>query len=155
MIAQNLQKLIGEAMKAGDKTRVETLRMLSSSFNYEKINKRSLAGEAGKQHDLTEEEELNVIRKQVKQRKESIEAYEKAERPDLMIPEKAQLDILSEFLPPEMSEDEINQLISDSVIQLNVKTMADIGKVIGLVKSKAPSADGAKIAEFVKAKLNG
>lgn len=146
MIVPTLQQKIGEAMKAGQKTRVETLRMLSSSFNYEKI---------AKQHDLSEEEELNVIRKQVKQRKESIEAYEKANRLDLVIPEKAQLDILSEFLPPEMSEDELIQLISDSINQLNAKTIQDLGKVIGLVKSKAPNADGAKIAELVKVKLNG
>lgn len=145
MILPTLQAKIGEAMKAGDKTRVETLRMLSSSFNYEKINL---------QHELTEEEELSVIRKQAKQRKESIEAYEKANRPDLVIPEKAQLDILQEFLPPEMSEEEVIQLINDSIAQLNAKTMQDMGKVIGLVKSKAPGADGAKIAEIVKSKLS-
>lgn len=145
MILPTLQLKISEAMKAGDKTRVETLRILSSNFNYAKI---------AKQHELSEEEELSVIRKEVKQRKESIEAYEKANRPDLVIPEKAQLDILSEFLPPEMDEAELIQLISDSVNQVGAKTMADMGKVIGLVKSKAPSADGAKIAEIVKSKLS-
>jgi uncharacterized protein YqeY len=146
MILPTLQLKIAESMKAGDKTRVETLRMLSSNFNYAKI---------AKQHELSEEDELSVIRKEVKQRKESIEAYEKANRPDLVIPEKAQLDILSEFLPPEMSDEEVIQLVSDSIIQINAKTMADMGKVIGLVKSKAPSADGAKIADLVKQKLNG
>lgn len=144
MIAQNLQKLIGDAMKSGDKTRVETLRMLSSTFNYEKIDK---------QHELTNEEELSVIRKQVKQRKESIEAYEKANRPDLVIPERAQLDILSEFLPPEMDESELDKLVDLMIGETGAKTVADMGKVIGAVKSKAPGADGAIVANLVRARL--
>lgn len=145
MIAQDLQKMIGEAMKAHDQVRLSTLRLLSSAFNYEKIEK---------QHDLTEEEELVVIRKQAKQRKDSIEAYEKADRRDMVDSEKAELVILQEFLPPEMDEKELNQLINDSINQLGAKTMADMGKVIGAVKSKAPSVEGGKIADLVKSKLS-
>lgn len=152
MIAQNLQKLIGVAMKAGDKTRVETLRMLSSSFNYEKI---------AKQHDLTPDEEISVIRKQVKQRKESIEAYEKANRPDLVIPEKAQLDILSEFLPPEMNEDELIKIINEVIADLPADAthqalQAGMGKVIAEVKAKTGgNVDGGLLASLVRQKLNG
>lgn len=152
MIAQNLQKLIGDAMKAHDTVRLSTLKLLSSAFNYERIDKRSLSSD-GKQHDLSDEEELVVIRKQAKQRKDSIDAYEKAGRSDLAESEKAELTILQEFLPPEMGEEELNQLINDSINQLGAKTIADIGKVIGAVKAKAPNVEGGKVAELVKSKL--
>jgi len=136
--------MIGEAMKAHDEVRLSTLRLLSSAFNYEKIDK---------QHDLTEEEELSVIRKQAKQRKDSIEAYTKAGRADMAKSEEAELKILQEFLPPEMDEKELDQLVSDAINLLGAKTMADMGKVIGMVKSKAPAVEGGKIAELVKQKL--
>lgn len=144
MISQNIQKLIGEAMKAHDSVRLSTLRMLSSAFNYEKIEK---------QHDLTEEEELAVIRKQAKQRKDSIEAYKKAGSPDRAEGEEAELTILQEFLPPEMDEGELLRLIDQAMIATGAKTMADLGKVIGLVKGQAPNVEGGKIAELVKSKL--
>lgn len=145
MISQNIQKMIGEAMKAHDSVRLSTLRMLSSAFNYEKIEK---------QHDLTEEEELNVIKKQAKQRKDSIEAYEKADRNDMAASEKAELTILQEFLPPEMDEGELLKLVEQEIIAMGAVTLSDMGKVIGAVKSKAPSVEGGKIAELVKNRLS-
>ncbi|HTK03340.1 MAG TPA: GatB/YqeY domain-containing protein [Alphaproteobacteria bacterium] len=153
MISQNIQKLIGEAMKARDSVRLSTLRMLSSAFNYAKIDKQSLAGSAGNGPDLTEEEELVVIRKQAKERKDSIEAYAKAGREDMAESEKAELAILQEFLPPEMAESELVKLVDWSIGETGAKTMADLGKVIGLVKSKAPNVEGGTIAELVKQKL--
>src|SRR3989344_4084880 len=108
MIAQNLQQMIGEAMKAHDEVRLSTLRLLSSAFNYEKIEK---------QHDLTEEEELGVIRKQAKQRKDSIEAYKKAGAEDRAAKEEAELKILREFLPPEIDEAELMKLIEEVIEQ--------------------------------------
>ncbi|MEK7470438.1 MAG: GatB/YqeY domain-containing protein [Patescibacteria group bacterium] len=145
MISQNIQKMIGEAMKAHDSVRLSTLRMLSSAFNYEKIEK---------QHDLTEEEELNVIRKQAKQRRDSIESYKKAGSEDRAASEQAELVILQEFLPPEMGDEEIEKLVDEAISSTGAKTMADLGKVIGVVKGKAPSADGGKIAELVKNRLS-
>ena len=145
MISQNIQKMIGEAMKAHDSVRLSTLRMLSSAFNYEKIEK---------QHDLTEEEELNVIRKQAKQRRDSIESYKKAGSEDRAASEQAELVILQEFLPPEMGDEEIDKLVDEAISSTGAKTMADLGKVIGVVKGKAPSADGGKIAELVKNRLS-
>jgi len=144
MIADKLQGMIGEAMKAHDEIRVSTLRLLSSAFNYEKIEK---------QHDLTEDEETSVIRKQVKQRKDSIEAYIKAGASDRAEKEEKEVEILQEFLPPEMDEAEIVKLVDEAVKELGASSMADMGKVIGAVKAKAPSADGGKIAELVRGKL--
>ncbi len=145
MITQTLQQKIGDAMKAHDETLVSTLRLLLSSFNYEQINK---------QHELSEEEELAVIRKEVKQRRDSIEAYDKAGRPDLSEKEKKELAILQEFLPPEMSEEDLVKLVEEAVTTIKPTGLQDMGKVIGFVKGKAPNADGGKIAQLVKNKLD-
>lgn len=144
MITQTLQAKIGEAMKAHDETRVSTLRLLLSAFNYEQI---------ALQHDLTNDEEIAVIRKQVKQRRDSIEAYDRAGRTDLSEKEKAELSILSEFLPPEMSDEELTKLVEEAVAEIKPTGPADMGKVIGFVKGKAPNADGGKIARLVRERL--
>ncbi len=146
MIAQKLQAMIGESMKSGDHLRTETLRMLSSAFNYERI---------ALQHELTEEEELSVIRKQAKQRRDSIEAYRKAGAEERARKEEDELKILQEFLPPEMSELELSKLVVDAIAQSGAKSVSDMGRIIGMVKSKAPNVDGGKIAQIVSSKLNG
>ena len=140
MIAGKLQQIIGEAMKAHDELRTSTLRLLSSAFNYEKI---------AKQHELTEEEELVVIQKEAKQRRDSIEAYKKAGAEDRAQKEDAELKILAEFLPPEMDEETLSKLVTDAITQMGAKSMADMGRVIGAVKAKAPNVDGGKIAQIV------
>jgi len=154
MIAKDLQKMIGEAMKAHDEVRLSTLRLLSSAFNYERIEK---------QHELTDEEELVVIRKQAKQRKDSIEAYSKAGRTDMAASEEKELKILQEFLPPEMDEKELEKIVEEEVKKYKADLPAEatpqalqagMGKVIGAVKAKAPSVEGGKIAELVKSKLS-
>jgi len=145
MITDKLQGLIGEAMKARDEVRLSTLRLLSSALNYEKIEK---------QHDLSEEEEMVVIRKQAKQRKDSIESYKNAGANDKADKEEAELKILQEFLPPEMSEDEIKKIVDEVFTETGASSMADMGKVMGAVKAKAPSADGSLVANLVRAKLS-
>lgn len=144
MIAQTLQAKIGEAMKAHDEVRTSTLRLLSSAFNYEKIEK---------QHELTDEEEIVVVRRQAKQRRDSIDAYKKAGALDRAEKEEAELKILQEFLPPEMSEEELGKIIDESITALGAGSLSDMGKVIGMVKAKAPGAEGGKIAEMVRQKL--
>jgi hypothetical protein len=148
MIANTLTQKIGEAMKARDVIRLSTLRMLSSAFNYEKI---------AKQHELNNEEELSVVRKEAKKRKEAIDAYEKVtdkesvkERIDQ---ETKELAILQEYLPPEISQEEIIKLVDLAIVELGASTISDMGKVIGLVKSKSPGVDGSTLAEMVKQKL--
>ena len=130
MIAQTLQQKIGESMKAHDEIRTSTLRLLLSAFNYERIDK---------QHELTNEEEIAVVRREVKQRHDSIEAYDKADRRDLSDKEKAEMAILSEYLPPEMGNDELVKLVDEAVAEIKPTGMADMGKVIGFVKGKRSS----------------
>jgi uncharacterized protein YqeY len=144
MIAQTLQTKIGESMKAHNEIRTSTLRLLLSALNYEKIDK---------QHDLNDEEELVVIRREAKKRKEAIEMYTKANAPERAAKEAEELKILQEYLPPDVGEEELTKLVDEAVAQIKPAGMQDMGKVIGFVKGKAPNADGGKIAELVKGKL--
>ncbi len=132
-------------MKAHDEIRTSTLRLLLSALNYEKIDK---------QHELTEEEEQVVIRREAKKRKEAIEMYKKAGAEDRAAKEETELEILQKYLPPEMGEKELIKLVDEAISQIKPVSVADMGKVIGFVKGKAPGADGGKIAEIVKEKLS-
>jgi len=145
MIAKTLQTKIGESMKAHDEIRTSTLRLLLSAFNYEQIDK---------QHDLTEEEELAVIRREAKKRKEAVEMYKGAGADDRAAKEEAELAILQEYLPPEIGEEELAKIIDEAFAQIKPAGLSDMGKVIGFVKGRAPNADGGKIAEIVKGKLS-
>ena len=145
MIANTINQKIAEALKAKDEIRLSTLRMLSSALNYERI---------AKQHDLSEEEELVVVQKEAKKRKDAIEAYEKAGATDRAGKEKTELDILKKYLPVEMSAEELVKIINEVVGELRAEGMKDAGKVIGAVMKKAAGrAEGSKVAEIVKSKL--
>lgn len=154
MISTEITKKIHEAMKKKEEVRLSTLRMLSSALNYEKI---------AKQHDLSEDEELSVVQKEAKKRKDAIEAYEKAGAKDRADKEREELKILQEYLPEEMGEEELSKIIEEAVEDYKKDLPADathqvlqagMGKIIGTVKSKVGmKADGAKIAQLVKEKL--
>jgi uncharacterized protein len=153
MITQTLQGKIGESMKAHNEVRTSTLRLLLSALNYEQI---------AKQHELTDEEEMVVIKREAKKRKESIEMYKNAGSPDRAAKEEAEYNILAEYLPPEMDEVELTKIVEEAVNSFKADLPADatpqalqagMGKVIGYVKGKAPNADGGKIAQLVKEKL--
>ena len=145
MIIKNITKQIGEAMKAHAEIRLSTLRLLSSALNYEFI---------AKQHPLSEEEELAVVKKEAKKRRDAIEAYEKAGAEDRAEKEKKELEILKEFLPAEMSQDEIEKLVKEAIKKTGAAELKDIGKVIGLVVGQAQGrADGSVVASLVKKQL--
>lgn len=145
MIKQTLTQKIGEAMKARDQVRLSVLRMLSSEFNYEKIKL---------QHELSDEEELAVVRREVKKRKESVEAYNKASSPERAELEANELLILQEYLPPELTAEEVEKLIDESITQTSATSVSDMGKVIAMVKSKNPNVDGGHVAQLVRQKLS-
>lgn len=145
MIADTITQKIGEALKAHDEIRLSTLRMLSSALNYEFI---------AKQHKLSEEEELVVVRREAKKRKEAIEAYEKAKAQDRADKEKKELAILDEFLPAKMPDEELKKLVDQAIYEIGAKEIKDMGKVIGAVMGKTKgTADGKKVAEMVKEAL--
>lgn len=152
MITPNLMKMIGDAMKAHDAVRVSTLRGLSAELKNAKINVYD--PNATEQRELTEVEEIAVVRREAKKRKEAIEMYTNANATEQAENEKAELVILSEFLPAEVTEEEVIKLVNESISQLNATTIADMGKVIADVKSKNSGVDGSQVANLVRAKLS-
>ena len=145
MITDTITQKIGEALKTHEEIKLSTLRLLSSALNYEFI---------AKQYKLSEDEELVVVRREAKKRKEAIEVYEKVKAFDRAEKEKKELSILQEFLPPEISDEEITKLVNETLKETNASGLADLGKVISLVRTKAKGAvDGAKVAQLVKMKL--
>lgn len=158
MITPNLMKMIGDAMKAHDAVRVSTLRGLSAELKNAKINKHDPNAEV--QAELTEVEEIAVIRKEAKKRKEAIEMMEKLQNsktPEIQEKikiESEELKILHEFLPAEVTEEQMVQLVEESITQLDAKGIQDMGKVIADVKSKNSGVDGGIVANLVRAKLS-
>lgn len=145
MIADTITDQIGEAMKAHDEVRLSTLRMLSSALNYEKI---------AKQHELSEDEEIVVVRKEAKKRKDAIEAYGKANVKDRADKEQAELDILQTFLPKEMDDAALEKLVDTAISKTGATAISDMGKVIGMVMAQAKGqVDGSRVSSLVKSKL--
>jgi uncharacterized protein len=145
MISDTIRGQIQDAMKAHDELRVSTLKMLSSALMYAKIAKMA---------DLTEEEEMAVVRKEVKQRYDSVEQFRKGNAEDKAQKEEAEIVILKEFLPQEMEESELESLVIGVIGEIGAKEMKDMGRVIALVKERSEGrADGGKIAGMVKEKL--
>lgn len=153
MITPTLMKQIGDAMKAHDAVKVATLRGLSSELKNAKINVYD--PNASEQRELTEAEEIAVVRKEAKKRKEAIEMYTNAKAIDQAENEKAELAILQEFLPAEVTEEQVIQLINDSILELGAKDISMMGKVIADVKAKNGGVDGSVVAKLVREKLNG
>jgi len=147
MIKNNINLQIADALRAHDGFRLTTLRGLSSALNYEFI---------AKQHELSEDEEITVVRREVKKRNDTIETYknlQNAKTPNAK-KEQKEIEILKEYLPPEMDEKELSDLVDQAVKDTGAKEIKDMGKVMGIVKEKVGNkADGSRIAEMVKAKL--
>lgn len=145
MISDNLKEKIADAMKAKDTLRVSTLRMLSSELHNMEIEKR------GK---LSEDDEISVVQREIKKRKDAIEAYQKAKATEREDEEKKELEILFEFLPEQLSEKEIDTLLDEAVKKTNASQIQDMGKVIGFVMGKAKGkVDGSLVAAKAKEKL--
>ncbi|KRM67845.1 GatB/YqeY domain-containing protein [Apilactobacillus ozensis] len=144
-IASSLMNDLKNAMKAHDKVKLTVVRMLKASLMNEKIKLG---------HDLSDEEEITVISREAKQHKESITEFKAADRDDLVEQQEAELSILQEYLPKQLSEDEINQVVSDAIKQVNASNMSDFGKVMGAVMPKVKGkADGNLVNQAVKSQL--
>tara|TARA_B100001758_G_scaffold197067_1_gene175031 strand:- start:277 stop:726 length:450 start_codon:yes stop_codon:yes gene_type:complete len=139
---------IKEAMRAKDNVRLETLRSIKSGIILIKTK-------SSEKKDLTENDEINLLQKLVKQRRESANIFKSQKRNDLANSEEAQLKIIREFLPKQMEDLELEKIINDIILKFNAKSMKDMGKVMGNVnKIVAGRADSKKIAEIVKKTLS-
>lgn len=139
-ISQNIK----EAMKAKDSIRLETLRAIKSAIILFKTK-------SSEKKDLTENDEVVLLQKLVKQRRESADIFMTQKRNDLANSEEAQLKIIQEFLPKQIDDLELEKIINDIILKVNAKSMKDMGKVMGNAsKIIAGRANGKKIAEIVK-----
>jgi len=136
-----------EAMKSKDKIALESLRALKSAF--------LLANTSGSGVELSEADEIKIVQKLVKQRKDSAAIFEQQGRADLADPELAQAAVLEKFLPTQMSEAEVKSVIQGIIAQVGATGMKDMGKVMGMgSKELAGKADGKMISGIVKELLS-
>ena len=142
--------MMKEAMKAGDKRRLATVRMIQAALKDKDIEARG----AGK--TIGDEDILVMLQKMVKSRQESADIYAKAGRPELEQQEREEIAIISEFLPKQMSDDEVKAAIDAAVAETGAASMKDMGKVVAALKAKyTGQMDFAKASGLVKARLNG
>ena len=136
-----------EAMKEKNQEALAALRAIKSEILLAQT-------ETGSKEELTEDQEIKILSKLVKQRKDSAAIFQQQNRTDLSEPELAQAEIISQFLPAQLSEDEIAKVVEEVIAQTGAEGMKDMGKVIGIVnKQLAGQADGKTISTIVKAKL--
>lgn len=136
------------AMLAKDEKALRALRAIKSAI----INAKTAEGAGGK---IKEEDEIKLLQKLVKQRKDSFEIYEKQNREDLASKEREEIDIIEKFLPKQMDEAELGSVISQIIEETGASSPADMGKVMGIAsKQLAGKADGKTIATIVKQMLN-
>jgi len=148
MTKQQLQNELKESMLARNELKTSVLRMLISAINYHEIQK----GGAG--YKATEEDVLSVVEKQIKQRKDSIEQFEKAERQELAEKEKKELEMLLKYMPEQMSEDEVKKLVDEAIAQTGAKSIQEMGEVMGVLMSKTKGkADGSLVSKIVREEL--
>lgn len=137
-----------EAMKAKDTVALESLRAIKSAILLAKT-------EAGATEELSEADEMKLLQKLVKQRKDSAVLYQEQGRDDLAQPELAQAAIIEKFLPKQLSEGEIEKVVKEMIETTEAQGMKDMGKVMGVVTSQlAGKADGKTIAAIVKKLLS-
>jgi uncharacterized protein len=140
-LTEQVRADLTESMKARTAEKTSTLRMLQSAFKYEQI-------QVG--HELSDEEALAVVRKGLKQRQDSIEQYTKGNRPDLAAKEQAEVQILKAYMPPELSDEELESGLRDIIASTGAQSKKDLGKVMKEASAKYKGrADGKKIQEIV------
>ena len=133
-----------EAMKAKDTVALQALRAVKSAFLLAKTA-------TGVQEEITAAQELKIIQKQVKQRKDSAAIFITQNRQDLADPELAEIAVLEQFLPASLSEEEIEKVVAETILKLGAVGMKDMGKVMGVVANAlSGQADGKVISSMVK-----
>jgi uncharacterized protein YqeY len=135
------------AMKAKDKARLGVLRLITAAIKQREVDERIT---------LNDEQVLAVLEKMIKQRKDSITQYEKAGRDELAQQEAFEIGIIQDYMPEQLSDDEIDALIAEAISSSGAESMKDMGKVMGLLKPKlAGRADMGKVSQIIKKQLSG
>ena len=144
-LKERLSEESKDALRSGQKVRLATLRLLAAAVKNKEV-------EVG--HELDDEEFVQVAQKEAKQRRESIEAYDKGGREDLVAREREELEVLGEYVPAELSDEELDAIVEETVAAVGATGSGDMGKVMGAVKAKVKGrADGRRVQQKVRARL--
>lgn len=151
-LKQRIDADLKQALKAGDKLRLSCLRMLKSRIVDKEL---ALRAERGKAADLSDEEAVEVIAAYAKQRRDSIEGYEKGDRAEQAQRERDELAIVSEFLPQQLSREAIASIVGEAIAESGAGSMKDLGAVMKLVMPRVKGrADGKLVNEIVREQLD-
>lgn len=146
MLKHQIEQQIKEALKGGETVRLSVLRLLLAGIQNEEI---------AKQRQATDEDVIMVVRRQVRQSQESIEAFRKGGREDLAQKEEGEIEILSTFLPQQMTEGEIKKVVEEVVSQMPENDKNNFGKIMGAVMTKVKGrTDGNTVSKVVKEVLS-
>lgn len=141
-----LQKDMVEAMKEHSKEKVNVIKLLKASIQMEEINKKE---------SLTDDEIMNIIVKQIKMRKDALTSFEKANREDLINSYNYEIDVLNEYLPKQLTEDEIIKIIDEAFLNIKPTSSSDMGKIMKEVSPKLKNrADMGFVSKIIKEKLS-
>ncbi len=145
-IQNRLSEDLKTAMKAKEKIKVQTIRMVRAQLKDFQIAKRD---------ELTEEDEISVLTNAAKKRKEALELYEKSDRQDLIEQEKQELEIISAYLPAQLSKEEVAKVVLKVMEEVGASSPQDLGKVMSAtMKDLKGKADGKMVQEIVREKLS-
>ena len=149
ILAERIDSDLKDAMRAKDPVRLSTLRMLKAALTNATIEKSRAKGE------LTDVEAAQVVRKQVKQRQDSIESFEKGGRAELAAKEKDELSILQSYLPKAMSADDLAKVVRDTIAEVGATSKAQMGAIMKALQEKvAGRADGRTLSQEVQKQLS-
>jgi uncharacterized protein YqeY len=146
-ITDDISREMKEAMRNRDRPRVEALRMLSAALKNAEIEKGA---------PLAEDEEITILRRQLKQREESAEAFRKADRKDQARAEKSEADIVRRYLPAPLSDEELERVIDEVIQETGAVSMRDMGAVMGWATERTGDrADGRRLSALARKRLQG
>ena len=149
-LKQQIEDKLNSALKAKDKNTYPTLRLIISA-----IKDAEIAGRAKGKKEITDSDITAILKKMIKQRNESCEVYKKAGRSELLENETKEKDVISAFLPKQLSKEEVKKLCQETVKSVGATSMKDMGKVMGALKSKhADTIDFSKVSPILKELLN-
>ena len=149
-LRKKIDDMLNEALKAKDKNTYPTLRLIVSA-----IKDAEIAGRSKGQKEIKDSEIISLLKKMIKQRNESCEVYKKAGRNELLESEKKEIDVISKFLPKQLSDEETKQICQEVIKTTGASSMKDMGKIMGALKSKhAESLDFSKVSVILKELLS-
>ena len=149
-LRKQIENKLSESLKAKDKDTYPTLRLVVSA-----IKDAEIAGRSKGQSEIKDSDIISLLKKMIKQRNESCEVYKKAGRIELFENEKKEIDIINIFLPKQLSEQETKKICQDTIKSVGASSMRDMGKIMGVLKSKyADNLDFAKVSSILKGLLS-